>query len=356
MAPLIKRLESRETFEVITCVTGQHRSMLDQVLGLFEIKPKYDLNLMKPHQCLSDLTGAVLHGMQGILQSVKPDLVLVHGDTTTTMAASLAAFYQKIPIGHVEAGLRTGDIYSPWPEEANRKLAGALAKLHFAPTESARQNLLRENVKPGGVYVTGNTVIDALNDVTKRIAGDPRMEAALTAEMPFLRSGKKVIMVTAHRRENFGKPMENIFAALRALADRDDCLIVYPLHLNPNVSEPANRLLADHPNIKLLPPLDYLPFVFLLSKSYIVVTDSGGVQEEAPSLGKPVLVLRSVTERPEAVSAGTVKLVGTDSETIIAESKKLFESNEEYLKMSHAHNPYGDGKACERIIEVLESC
>lgn len=354
MAPLIKRLEVHSSFEVTVCVTGQHRAMLDQVLDLFEIKPQYDLNLMKPHQSLTEVTTAALSGMTEVIQAASPNLILVHGDTTTTMASSLAAFYQKVPLGHVEAGLRTGDLFAPWPEEANRKIAGTLAQLHFAPTESARMNLLKEQISPSNIHVTGNTVIDALCDVTNRIAIDRNLESVLLAEMPFLNTDKKIIMVTAHRRENFGKPIESIFKALRGLADRQDCLVAYPVHLNPHVSEPAKRILGDHPNVKLLPPLDYLPFVFLLSRAYFVVTDSGGVQEEAPSLGKPVLVLRSVTERPEAVLAGTVKLVGYDADKILAESNLLFDSKDEYLKMSHAHNPYGDGKACERIIEVLE--
>lgn len=353
MASLALGLQSDERFEAKICVTGQHRQMLDQVLDLFELSPDYDLEIMKPGQDLTDVTVAILQKLKGVLAEFKPNIVLVHGDTATTFAASLAAYYQQIPVGHVEAGLRTGNLYSPWPEEANRKLTGALAQLHFAPTTQSQANLLAEGVAATQIHVTGNTVIDALLEVVRKLQ---RSDLAISLEQQFsyLDPSRRLILVTGHRRESFGDGFERICKALVQIAgDCPDVEVVYPVHLNPNVREPVNRLLKDVGNIHLIEPLDYLPFVYLMNRSYLILTDSGGVQEEAPSLGKPVLVMRDTTERPEAVKAGTVRLVGTDLQAIIDNVKELLISDDAYQNMSIAHNPYGDGQACARIIEVL---
>lgn len=354
MAPLHIALAADERFEARLCVTGQHREMLDQVLDLFAIKPDFDLNIMKPGQDLTDTTTAILQGMKSVLNDYRPDIVLVHGDTATTFAATLAAYYQKIPVAHVEAGLRTGNIYSPWPEEANRKLTGALAALHFAPTETSRENLLREGVEPSRIWVTGNTVIDALLDVVNRLGEDDALRVKAAEPAAFLDSKRRLILVTGHRRESFGGGFDRICHALREVAQaHQDIDIVYPVHLNPNVREPVQRLLNNIDNIYLIEPLDYLPFVYFMSRAHIILTDSGGIQEEAPSLGKPVLVMRDNTERPEAVAAGTVKLVGTDVSSIVKELGRLLVDDSAYQAMSVAHNPYGDGRACNRIIEGL---
>lgn len=354
MAPLALALAADERFEAKVCVTGQHREMLDQVLGLFAIEPDFDLNIMKPGQDLTDVTTSILQGMKAVFAEFKPDVVLVHGDTATTFATSLAAYYQQIPVAHVEAGLRTGNIYSPWPEEANRKLTGALANFHFAPTETSRTNLLQEGIASTNIIVTGNTVIDALLDVVKRLDNDEELNAIAAAPSAFLDPVRKIILVTGHRRESFGDGFERICQALMEVAQQHpDVDIVYPVHLNPNVREPVNRLLSGINNVHLIEPLDYLPFVSLMSRAYIILTDSGGIQEEAPSLGKPVLVMRDTTERPEAVDAGTVKLVGTDTRNIVRELNRLLIDQDAYRAMSYAHNPYGDGQACGRIIETL---
>jgi UDP-N-acetylglucosamine 2-epimerase (non-hydrolysing) len=351
MAPVVKAFQNDARFITKVCVTAQHRDMLDQVLELFAIEPEFDLDIMQNNQGLTGITSAILHGLEPVLQEFMPDRVLVHGDTSTTFAASLAAYYQKIPVGHVEAGLRTHNIYSPWPEEANRKLTGAIADLHFAPTETARDNLLQENVADSNISVTGNTVIDALCHVEASIKEDVQLRAQLASYFPFIDTDKKIILVTGHRRESFGDGFENICQALRELAKRDDVQIIYPVHLNPHVREPVNRLLKDVSHIYLIEPQDYLPFVYLMTFAYIILTDSGGIQEEAPSLGKPVLVMRDTTERPEAVTAGTVKLVGADNNKIITHVASLLDNQNEYRKMSIAHNPYGDGKASQRIVE-----
>lgn len=355
MAPVVKALQSvdRVKLTVNVCVTAQHRSMLDQVLDLFSIKPDFDLDLMKNRQDLTQITVGVLNGLQGLLAECKPDLVLVHGDTTTTFAASLAAYYQQIDVAHVEAGLRTRNIYSPWPEEMNRRLTGSIARYHFAPTEQAKQNLLAEAVPPKNIYVTGNTVVDALLETTHKIQTDSDLAESLARRFHFLDPAKKLILVTGHRRESFGQGFENICFALRRIAERNDVQIVYPVHLNPNVSTPVNRTLGGLGNVFLLDPLEYLPFVYLMSRSYLIITDSGGIQEEAPSLGKPVLVMRDTTERPEAVDAGTVRLVGTDSDRIVAETLGLLDDNAQYQQMARAHNPYGDGLAARRIVGEL---
>jgi UDP-N-acetylglucosamine 2-epimerase (non-hydrolysing) len=354
MAPLVLALQDDVRFESTLCVTGQHREMLDQVLSLFALTPDYDLNIMKPGQDLTDVTSGILQGMRGVLTEAKPDLVLVHGDTATTFAATLAAYYQQIPVGHVEAGLRTGNLYSPWPEEANRKLTGALAALHFAPTQKSSDNLLAEGVAGSAVHITGNTVIDSLFKVVERFDKDAALAGSLAEYFPFLNSEKRVILVTGHRRESFGGGFERICEALnrtaRAFPDVD---VVYPVHLNPNVREPVNRLLSGLDNVHLIEPLDYLPFVYLMSRSYLILTDSGGIQEEAPSLGKPVLVMRDTTERPEAVESGTVELVGTDVGRICSRLEALLTDETTYNRMSRAHNPYGDGQACIRILDVL---
>lgn len=354
MAPLVLALEADNRFDSRVCVTGQHREMLDQVLTLFSIDPDFDLNVMKPGQDLTDVTSAILQGMRSVFSAFRPDVVLVHGDTATTFAASLAAYYQKIPVAHVEAGLRTGDLYAPWPEEANRKLTGTLAEIHFTPTEASKRNLEAEGVSTNRVYVTGNTVIDALLEVVKRLEQDDELKGGLEAKFHYISSSRRLVLVTGHRRESFGDGFERICHALNAIAQEyPDVDIVYPVHLNPNVREPVLRLLANTENIYLIEPLDYLPFVYLMNKAHVILTDSGGVQEEAPSLGKPVLVMREITERPEAVDAGTVRLVGTDIGSICTNLRELLSSEDEYRRMSFAHNPYGDGKACERIISAL---
>ena len=355
MAPLVKALNAAEGIDAKVCVTAQHREMLDQVLDLFEIVPEYDLNIMKPGQSLYDVTTNILLGLKPILEEFKPDLVLVHGDTSTTLSASLAAFYQQIPVGHVEAGLRTGNLSSPWPEEGNRKLTGAITKLHFAPTQTSQQNLLNEAVSADDIVITGNTVIDALLQVVDKVKTDSALISTLKAKFPELDETKKLILVTGHRRESFGGGFERICEALVEIATaHPDTQILYPMHLNPNVREPVNRILKNVDNVHLIEPQDYLPFVYLMNQAHIIVTDSGGVQEEAPSLGKPVLVMRDTTERPEAVEAGTVKLVGTDKARIVNEVNNLLTNAQEYQSMSRAHNPYGDGKACERIVAKIK--
>lgn len=356
MAPLVHALSQDPQIDSRLCVTAQHREMLDQVLRLFSLTPDYDLNIMRPEQGLTEITCRILEGLKSVFADFKPDVVLVHGDTTTTMAASLAAFYHRIPVGHVEAGLRTGDLWSPWPEEGNRKLTGHLASLHFTPTENSRQNLLRENVPGERVFVTGNTVIDALFWVRDQVLKDNSFREKLASRYPFLSADKKMILVTGHRRESFGEGFERICHALAEIARlQPDVQIVYPVHLNPNVSEPVNRILKDIDNIALIEPQEYLPFVWLMHRSWLILTDSGGIQEEAPSLGKPVLVMRETTERPEAVEAGTVRLVGTDVERIVSEVNRLLTDEDEYHAMSRAHNPYGDGHACERIVQALKN-
>jgi UDP-N-acetylglucosamine 2-epimerase (non-hydrolysing) len=355
MAPLVHALANDPYFEAKVCVTAQHREMLDQVLNLFSIVPDYDLNIMKPGQGLTEITCRILEGLKPILESFMPDVVLVHGDTTTTNATNLAAFYQRITVGHVETRLRNGDLSSPWPEEANRTLTGHLAMYHFAPTENSRQNLLRENVNDQHIFVTGNTVIDALIWVRDRVLTSDTLRGELAERYPFLANGKKMILVTGHRRESFGQGFEQICHALAEIAAlNEDVQIVYPVHLNPNVSEPVNRILGHVENVILIEPQDYLPFVWLMNHAWLILTDSGGIQEEAPSLGKPVLVMRETTERPEAVKAGTVRLVGTDSRAIVEEVTRLLHDDKEYQAMSRAHNPYGDGQACDRILYALK--
>lgn len=356
MAPLAIQLAEDERFDAKVCVTGQHREMLDQVLELFELKPDYDLNIMKPGQDLTDVTTAILQGLKTVLSEVKPDIVLVHGDTATTFAATLAAYYQQIPVGHVEAGLRTGNIYSPWPEEANRKLTGALATLHFAPTNASAQNLLNEGVSKSTIHTTGNTVIDALLEVIAKLDSNAELQQKFSEQFGFLDDSKRLVLVTGHRRESFGGGFERICQALVETAKKHgDVQVVYPVHLNPNVREPVNRLLQGIDNVHLIEPLDYLPFVYLMNRAHIILTDSGGIQEEAPSLGKPVLVMRDTTERPEAVDAGTVKLVGTDITAITNSLDELLANKAAYDAMAFAHNPYGDGQASNRIKETLLS-
>jgi UDP-N-acetylglucosamine 2-epimerase (non-hydrolysing) len=356
MAPLVKALEADDYFDARVCVTAQHREMLDQVLSLFQIVPDYDLNVMSPGQNLTQLTCRILEGLKPIIEDFKPDIVLVHGDTTTTFAASLAAFYQQIAIGHIEAGLRTGNLMSPWPEEANRKLTTALTSYHFPPTEAARANLLAENIRPDTVHVTGNTVIDALQIIKAKVVGNTPLSTELAGHFDYLRDASRLILVTGHRRESFGGGFENICQALSSIAHANpDVDILYPVHLNPQVREPVKRILSNIYNVHLIEPQDYLPFVYLMTRSYLILTDSGGIQEEAPSLGKPVLVMRDTTERPEAVDAGTVKLVGTSAETITAEVTRLLNDGAVYQQMSFAHNPYGDGSACRRILKTLKT-
>jgi UDP-N-acetylglucosamine 2-epimerase (non-hydrolysing) len=354
MAPLVHALSKDDHFESKICVTAQHREMLDQVLELFEIIPDYDLNIMKKSQSLHDVTVNVLKGIQPVLEEFLPDLVLVHGDTATTFSTSLASYYHQVPVGHVEAGLRTGDIYSPWPEEANRKLTSVITKFHFAPTKTSKQNLVNEGVRQEDVVITGNTVIDALFWVKKKIQASETLKKSLRQCYPFLDRTKKIILVTGHRRESFGDGFERICESLKIISkENKDCQIIYPVHLNPNVREPVKRLIGNTENIFLIEPQDYLPFVYLMMQSYIILTDSGGIQEEAPSLGKPVLVMRDTTERPEAVEAGTVKLVGTDVHKITTHVSELFNNPQAYRRMSMAHNPYGDGEACKRILKKL---
>lgn len=367
MAPLVKEFQKySHKFETIVCVTGQHRQMLDQVLSLFEITPDYDLNIMKQGQDLYDVTARVLTGMRDVLTQAKPDVVLVHGDTTTSTAAALAAFYQQIPVGHIEAGLRTHNIYSPWPEEMNRQITGRIAEYDFAPTPLSRDNLLKENVADEKITVTGNTVIDALYMVVDKIKSDSTLDSRLSAELKAagydvdrLADGKKLVLITGHRRENFGDGFISMCRAIKALTEKyPDIDFVYPMHLNPNVRKPIHEVFGENleglGNMFFIEPLEYLSFVYLMEKSTLVLTDSGGIQEEAPGLGKPVLVMRDTTERPEALSAGTVKLVGTDYDKIVSEVSALIDNREYYDTMSKAVNPYGDGKACRRIVETLK--
>ena len=354
MAPLALALAADARFDAKLCITAQHREMLDQVLNLFAIQPDFDLNIMRPGQDLTDVTTAILQGMKGVFSQFKPDIVLVHGDTATTFATSLAAYYQQIPVAHVEAGLRTGNLYSPWPEEGNRKLTGALAALHFAPTDTSSQNLQHEGVPASRIVVTGNTVIDALFEVVKKLKTDEALQQRFARQFTFLAPERRIVLVTGHRRESFGDGFERICQALVDTAQAfPDVDIVYPVHLNPNVREPVNRLLAGIANIYLIEPLDYLPFVYLMNRAHIILTDSGGIQEEAPSLGKPVLVMRDTTERPEAVQAGTVKLIGTTVAAITQHLLTLLTDNAAYNSMAFAHNPYGDGHACQRILQAL---
>ena len=354
MAPLVKRLQREPGIRCQVCVTGQHREMLDQVLSLFAIQPDFDLNIMKRGQDLYDVTTSILTGMRDVLVRAKPDLVLVHGDTTTTMAATLASFYNRTPVAHVEAGLRTGNLLSPWPEEANRKLTGALASLHFAPTIKARDNLLREGTDAQSIVVTGNTVIDALLHVRERLAADVKLREQAQQMLPQFDSSRRLILVTGHRRESFGDGFERICTALAELARAwTDVDIIYPVHLNPSVREPVNRLLTGIVNVHLIEPLDYLPFVSLMDRAHLILTDSGGIQEEAPSLRKPVLVMRETTERQEAVDAGMVRLVGTNVRAIVEGVSQLLEDHGAYEAMSRGENPYGDGRACERITGAL---
>jgi UDP-N-acetylglucosamine 2-epimerase len=350
MAPVVHALQSHPQLQPIVTVTAQHRHMLDQVLEIFGITPDHDLDIMQPGQSLSDITAKILIGMPEVFDEARPDLVLVHGDTSTTLSTALAAFYARIPVGHVEAGLRTGNMQAPWPEEANRRLTAPLARYHFAPTVRSRDNLLAENIPAGDILVTGNTVIDALLEVDLRIRIDHALRNELASRFPFLDPSRRLLLVTGHRRENFGEGFERICQALVAVAGRDDIQIVYPVHLNPNVQEPVRRHLSRLPNVHLIEPQEYLPFVYLMQKSFVILTDSGGVQEEAPSLGKPVLVMRETTERPEAVHAGTVRLVGTDDARIVSEINRLFDDPAAYAGMAEAHNPYGDGHASERIV------
>ena len=364
MAPLVKKLQQYpEQFRTIVCVTGQHREMLDQVLRLFDITPEYDLNIMKPNQDLYDITSRILLGMRDVLREVQPDIVLVHGDTTTSMAAALAAFYQQIPVGHVEAGLRTGNIYSPWPEEMNRLITGRITTHHFSPTPLAKGNLLREHVNENQIIVTGNTVIDALQMVVERLKNDEQLAGEVATkinqmgyDVQRLEVSRRMVLITGHRRENFGEGFLNICHAIRHLAKQyKDVDFVYPMHLNPNVRKPVLEILGEKAeNVFLIEPLDYLPFVYMMQHSTLILTDSGGVQEEAPGLGKPVLVMRNTTERPEAVEAGTVLLVGTNREKIEQGVSMLLNDAETYRRMSEAVNPYGDGLACERIITYFK--
>jgi UDP-N-acetylglucosamine 2-epimerase (non-hydrolysing) len=357
MAPVVvalqKRAHSEMGIEVRTCVTAQHRQMLDQALAIFGITPDYDLDIMRNGQDLTDITCRILTGLREVLNNYRPDIVIVHGDTTTTLSAALAAFYERIPVAHVEAGLRTGNIYSPWPEEMNRRLTGVITTMHFAPTVQARRNLIAEGVETDKIIITGNTVIDALQYVAAALEEDAELNQKSRDLFPFIDPRKQLILVTGHRRENFGVGFENICQALKKLAARGDLQIVYPVHLNPNVREPVQRLLAMDPNINLIEPLDYVPFVYLMKQSHLILTDSGGIQEEAPSFGKPVLVMRDTTERPEGVAAGTVRLVGTDRKKIETEVIRLLDDHDDYKKMATAINPYGDGKAAKRIVDAI---
>lgn len=353
MAPLVKALEGSPRLEHRVCVTAQHRQMLDQVLHLFDITPQYDLDLMQPGQTLTQLTCNILQGMDGVLAEYQPDWVLVHGDTSTNMATSLAAYYRQIGVAHVEAGLRTHNLYSPWPEEGNRQITGRLAGLHFAPTEQSRQNLLKEGVQANTIHVTGNTVIDALLSVSQRIDTEVALNSELAALFPFLDTARRLILVTGHRRENFGAGFEAMCNALKDIASEPGVQVVYPVHLNPQVQEPVHRILGEAAHVHLIEPQDYLPFVYLMKRSHLILTDSGGIQEEAPSLGKPVLVMRDTTERPEAVAAGTVRLVGTDHARIVSETRRLLHNEAAYRQMAFAHNPYGDGAACQRIHDTF---
>jgi len=360
MAPLVLAFQEHSSeIESKVCVTAQHREMLDQVLDIFDITPDYDLNIMKPGQDLYDVTSNILLGMKKVLEEYNPDVVFVHGDTTTTIATAMSAFYQKIPVAHVEAGLRTGDIYSPWPEEANRKLTSQITNYHFTPTQTSKENLLKENVSEEGIYVTGNTVIDALYWVLNKIEKNTNLKSTLSerirSDFPAFDNEERLVLITGHRRENFGQGFLDMCSAIKTLAEtHSDVNFVYPVHLNPNVQKPVLELLSDITNVYLIAPLDYEPFVYLMSKSYLILTDSGGIQEEAPSLGKPVLVMRDTTERPEALEAGTVKLVGTDPAVIVNEVNNLLKDTLIYERMSQAHNPYGDGKACQKIVKIIK--
>lgn len=353
MAMVARTLAAAEGIKHELCVTAQHREMLDSVLRLFDLEPDFDLNVMTPGQDLTDVTGAVLNGMRDVLSEVKPDRVLVQGDTTTVLATALAAFYAKIPVGHVEAGLRTGDMAAPWPEEMNRRLADALSDRHYAPTETARRRLLEEGLPDAGIVVTGNTVIDSLLHIVERLNNDPELQREAGERLPLLDHGRRLILVTGHRRESFGEGFEQICRAIAQISKRDDVEIVYPVHLNPKVREPVFRHLADLPNVHLIEPLDYLAFVHLMNEADLIVTDSGGIQEEAPSLGKPVLVMRDTTERPEAIAVGTMKLVGTDAPRITLEVARLLDDPDTYESMARVHHPYGDGRASERILKDL---
>lgn len=366
MAPLVKEFQKYSVeFQTIVCVTGQHREMLDQVLRIFEIQPDYDLNIMKQGQDLYDVTARVLTGMRDVLKKVQPDIVLVHGDTTTSTATALAAFYQQIPVGHIEAGLRTHNIYSPWPEEINRQITGRIAAYNFAPTPLSKQNLLQENIKDASIYITGNTVIDALYMVVDKIRKDKELDLDLELvlkssgyDVNRLVSGKKLVLITGHRRENFGDGFISMCRAIKTLAEKySDADFVYPMHLNPNVRKPIHEVFGEGQltNLFFIEPLEYLSFVYLMEKSTIVLTDSGGIQEEAPGLGKPVLVMRDTTERPEALDAGTVKLVGTNYDKIVSEVSALLDDKKYYDQMSQAVNPYGDGKACQRIVKYISN-
>ena len=353
MAPLIHKLRSEERLQTIVCLTAQHRQMLDQVLDIFGIQADIDLNLMKQGQRLTELTASVLHGLNGVLDTLHPDCVLVHGDTTTAMATAMAAFYRHVPAGHVEAGLRTYDMLHPWPEEMNRRVIDLMATHYYAPTSQSRDNLLRESVPAERIHVTGNTVIDALLMATGRIRDDAALALRLAEAFPFLDSDKRLILVTGHRRENHGGRMESMCRALKRLADRPDVQVLYPVHPNPDVRKVVDEVCGDRRNIILIEPVDYLHFVYLMQAAHVILTDSGGIQEEAPSLGKPVLVLRDITERQEAVAAGTVKLVGTDTERIVAECERLLTDDDYYQSFVHCRNPYGDGQARQRIVATL---
>ena len=353
MAPVVKACKARPELDVKVCVTAQHRQMLDQVMDIFGLTADFDLNVMAPNQTLADVTCKVLKGMEGVFAEWKPDMILVQGDTTTVMAAALAAFYHKIAIGHVEAGLRTGNLYSPWPEEANRLIAGCLANQHYAPTPRSRDNLLKENKDPATVFVTGNTVIDALHEAVKIMDGDAALKARLATQFPFLDPAKRLVLVTGHRRENFGDGFIHICNAIRRVAERPDVQVVYPMHMNPNVRKPVNEILGGLVNVHLIEPLDYLSFLYMMRHSYLIMTDSGGVQEEAPSLGKPVIVMREPPERPEAVDAGTVILAGTETDAMASAAERLLDERDFYDKMARAVNPYGDGLASRRIAELV---
>lgn len=367
MAPLVKEFQKDKNINTLVCVTGQHRQMLDQVLDLFQIKPDYDLNIMKSGQDLYDVTSQVIIGMRDILKNAKPDIVLVHGDTTTSTAAALAAFYQQIPVGHVEAGLRTHNIYSPWPEEMNRQITGRIAAYHFSPTKLSKSNLIKENINDNNIIITGNTVIDALFYVVEKIKNNDKLNQDLYHiliqcgyDIKRLDDGRRLILITGHRRENFGDGFINMCTAIKKLVQKyPDVDFVYPMHLNPNVRKPIHEVfgenLSEHSNMFFIEPLEYFSFIYLMEKATIVLTDSGGIQEEAPSLGKPVLVMRDTTERPEAVEAGTVKLVGTDYDKIVSNVSELLDNQASYLQMSQSANPYGDGHACERIVSFIQS-
>lgn len=353
MSPLVVALREADGIEVSLCSTGQHREMLAQVFSLFELEPDFDLDIMSHGQDLTDVTTAILLGLKELFAKFKPDRILVHGDTNTTLSASIAAYYAQIPVAHVEAGLRTFDLYSPWPEEANRQLTSVIADRHYAPTQLAKNNLIREAVNEDRIVITGNTVIDALLLIEKRLKNDVEFRAGVVKQFEFIEPNKKLILVTGHRRENFGDGFMNICKALAKLSERDDVQIVYPVHLNPNVQEPVQQYLGNNASIKLISPLEYLPFVYLMTVCHHIISDSGGIQEEAPSLGKPVLVMRDTTERPEAIEAGTAKLVGTNTDTIVTESSRLLDDKAYYNKMSVTNNPYGDGNACAVICDDL---